>query len=195
MKVAMKYILGFSLFVLMTNVASANECQKMMSLFFKDKKTVTIKESPKPIDGKKVVVTPTAPKTPKIPKVETETVSLNQLDKNINMRIEYGEISKSDYQLFVKVNENFKKKTNESLLGEGMNVCFEEFSPEAAQSLVKLINRANGATSINDAFNKLVKGSEEIFGDTKATATAKICALSGGNKCKIFSSAMARNCK
>lgn len=156
------------------NPVNANECQKTMSLFFKDNKKI--------IPVKKIIP------------ASVSNISFDRLDKNISMRIQYGEILRSDYQLFVKVNNDFLKKTNESLLGEGMNGCFEEFSPEAAESLVKLINKANGAKSASEAFNKLVKGSEEMFGDSKLQAKTKICALAGGGRCKIFSSALARSC-
>lgn len=171
--------------------ATASECQDIMSLFIKEKKVVKNETNLKAETSK---LNKKAPSPPEGQSTKSE-ISFTKLDKNISMRIENGEITRVDYQLFIKVNDDFKKKTNESLLGDGMNKCFEEFSPEAAESLVKLLNKANGATSINDAFNKLVKGSEQIFGDTPPQAKAKICALSGGGKCKIFSNAIGKNCK
>ncbi|MBP9680932.1 MAG: hypothetical protein KBD76_05980 [Bacteriovorax sp.] len=112
-------------------------------------------------------------------------------------RYELGEITKKQLEKLLLAVDSYKKTTNESLLGPGMNACFQEFSDEAASSLAELITRTYGAKDSKSAFDKLISGAQDIFGDTATSAKSKICALSDvkGTRCQIFSKSIARHCK
>lgn len=182
--------------------AMANNCQDMMKQFIKKSETkpvkpvVTKKEITKPVVVKEEVK-PIVKETAKPVKVETPKVKYEYVNvkAKLDSRLEYGDISKKDYSLFLSVTDDFEKKNKAPLMGEGMNKCFDEFSSEAAESMVKLVNSTKGAKNSSETFDRLVKGSQDIFGDSKAAAKTKICALSRGNNCKLFSEAIARHCK
>lgn len=191
--------------MMIADSAMANNCQDMMKQFIKKAdekpikpavvkkeivKPVVVKEEAKPIV--KEAPKPAVIKKDTPPKVKYEYVNLKS---KLDPRVEYGDISKKDYNLFLEVADDFEKKNKAPLMGEGMNKCFDEFSSEATESLVKMVNSTRGAKNSAETFNRLIKGSQDIFGDTKAAAKTKICALSQGNNCKLFSEAIARHCK
>lgn len=188
--------------MMLTQSAMANNCQDMMKQFIKKsdskpvKPVVTKKEITKPVvvkeEVKPVVKDSAKPVKVETPKVKYEYVNVKA---KLDSRLEYGDISKKDYSLFLSVTDDFEKKNKAPLMGEGMNKCFDEFSSEAAESMVKLVNSTKGAKNSSETFDRLVKGSQDIFGDSKAAAKNKICALSQGNNCKLFSEAIARHCK
>lgn len=191
--------------MMLAQSAMANNCQDMMKQFIKKsdskpvKPVVTKKEITKPAVVKEEVkpivketVKPVKAVKPEAPKVKYEYVNVKA---KLDSRLEYGDISKKDYSLFLSVTDEFEKKNKAPLMGEGMNKCFDEFSSEAAESMVKLVNSTKGAKNSSETFDRLVKGSQDIFGDSKAAAKTKICALSQGNNCKLFSEAIARHCK
>lgn len=188
--------------MMLAQSAMANNCQDMMKQFIKKsdskpvKPVVTKKEITKPAvvkeEVKPIVKETVKPVRPEAPKVKYEYVNVKA---KLDSRLEYGDISKKDYSLFLSVTDDFEKKNKAPLMGEGMNKCFDEFSSEAAESMVKLVNSTKGAKNSSETFDRLVKGSQDIFGDSKAAAKTKICALSQGNNCKLFSEAIARHCK
>lgn len=188
--------------MILAQSAMANNCQDMMKQFIKKsdskpvKPVVTKKEITKPAvvkeEVKTIVKETVKPVKPEAPKVKYEYVNVKA---KLDSRLEYGDISKKDYSLFLSVTDDFEKKNKAPLMGEGMNKCFDEFSSEAAESMVKLVNSTKGAKNSSETFDRLVKGSQDIFGDSKAAAKTKICALSQGTNCKLFSEAIARHCK
>lgn len=121
-------------------------------------------------------------------------VSINVRSK-FKPRVELGEISPKKLETLMDTLESYQKATNQSLLGVGMNTCFEEFSDEAASSLTELIIKTKNSKDSKSAFDKLVAGAQEIYGDTPASAKIKICALTDGTRCQIFSKNLARHCK
>lgn len=110
-------------------------------------------------------------------------------------RLELGEISQKQFDSAMKSIDNFKRNTTFSLMGDGMNTCFDQFSDEATANLVELIIRADNAKDTEGAFAKLVKGAQEVFGDNAAQAKLRICGLSDGGRCQIFSKAIGKHCK
>ena len=202
-KYTLAILVTFSSLV-MAQSAMANSCQDIMKQFIKKadeklaKPAVVKAEVVKPAVVKKEEVKPVV-KQPVKPAVVKETPKVKyeyvNLKSKLDPRLEYGDISKKDYNLFLDVADEFEKKNQAPLMGEGMNKCFDDFSSEASESLVKMVNSTKGAKNSAETFNRLVKGSQDIFGDSKAAATKKICALSQGNNCKLFSQAIARHCK
>lgn len=169
--------------------ASANNCQDLMKTFLrKSDEVVTIKKVTPPVSKKEPVKTVVAPK-----KEDIKYVQVNVKEK-LDLRLEHGEVSKKDYGTFLAVTDDFEKRNKAPLMGEGMNECFSEFSGEAAESLVRVVNSTRGAKSSKETFDRLIKGSQNVFGDSPAQAKNKICALSKGNNCKLFSQAIARHC-
>lgn len=168
----MKSILILILFILFSTTLKANVCFEHISSFLSSRsemKTTSIPRAPLNYD--------------------------RPLRYILEEKIALGEIEADQLKATLYPIASFRANTGEELLGVGVIKCIDQFHSESVSNFSKILEGVGQSRNLNEAFDKMIEKSQDLFTENKKSATRRICGLADKKKCALLSPGIASLCK